>query len=268
MPRRWNKTEERKSKQELIRLYVKENKTIGDIASILGLAESSIYQRLLRLGIKSTPFKKITYKNINHNITIPKTYSEQLAEMVGILLGDGHLSPTQVTVTLGKKDEYVDYVCGLMGKLFNVKPKVITTKDGHYVIYLGSARLVRWFLNMGLAFNKVDSQVDIPSWCVKKRNFLVNTVRGLIDTDGSVYKLRSGNVQISFCNRSIPLLKSTRLALVSLGFFPSKISGFNIYLTRKNDLRLYFNKIGFNNKKNEKRFLEFNNGRLVEQQTH
>ena len=143
-----------------------------------------------------------------------------------------------------------------MKKLFNVKPKVITTKDGHYVIYLGSARLVRWFLNMGLAFNKVKSQVDVPGWCFKNKRYLTNVVRGLIDTDGSVYKLRSGNVQMSFCNRSIPLLKSTRIALLSLGLFPSKISGFNIYLTRKRDLYKYYKEIGFNNKKNEKRFLE------------
>ena len=263
MPRRWNKIEEVSNRKELVQLYIKDNKTIGEVASILNLAESSIYQRLLRLGVKPNPSKKITYRNINYNVNIPKIYSEQLAEMIGILLGDGHLTPTQVTVTLGKKDEYVDYVSDLMEQLFKVRPKVITTKDGHYVIYLGSARLVRWFLNMGLVFNKVGSQVNMPSWCFKNKRFLKNAVRGLIDTDGSVYKLRSGNVQMSFCNRSLPLLKSARLALLSLGLFPSQISGYNFYITRKDDLHRYYHKIGFNNKKNEKRFLEFNKGRFV-----
>src|SRR3989338_3245556 len=260
MAKRWNKSEESIRKKELVEMYVRKNKTIGEIAKILNLEQSSIFKRLLRLKIKSDPSKKNGYKNINYGVVIPGQYSSKLAEMLGILLGDGHLTPTQVTVTLGKKDEYVDYVSDLMEQLFKVRPKVITTKDGHYVIYLGSARLVRWFLNMGLVFNKVGSQVNMPSWCFKNKRFLKNAVRGLIDTDGSVYKLRSGNVQMSFCNRSLPLLKSARLALLSLGLFPSQISGYNFYITRKDDLHRYYHKIGFNNKKNEKRFLEFNKG--------
>src|SRR3989344_86594 len=262
MPKRWTLIEEKAKKLELKKLYVKENKTIDEIASLFGLGESSVYQRLLRLGIKPIPFKKKTYKNINYNVVIPKRYSENLAEMVGILLGDGHLTPTQVTVTLGKKDVYTDYVSNLMTNLFNVKPKISTTRDGHYIVYLGSARLVRWFLKMGLCFNKVKNQVDVPSWCLRKRGYIISTVRGLIDTDGAVYKLKFG-MQISFCNRSLPLLKSARAMLLKLGFHPSKISGHNIYLTRAEDLLKYYKEIGFNNKKNEKRFLEFNNGRFV-----
>lgn len=268
MARKWNKIEELNKKKELTRLYVKENRTIDEIAGILNIGESTAYKRLLRLSIKPTPFKKITYRNINYNVTIPKIYSEKLAEMVGILMGDGHLSSTQVTVTLGKKDEYVDYVSNLMEALFHVRPKTSITKEGHYIIYLGSTRLVRWFLKMGLSFNKVRDQVNIPRWCFRNKYYLKNLVRGLIDTDGSVYKLKHG-VQISFCNRSKPLLESTRLALLKLRFTPSRVSGYNIYLTRQDNLLRYYKEIGFNNKKHEKRFLEFtNNGRLVEQQTH
>lgn len=184
--------------------------------------------------------------------------------MVGILLGDGHLTPTQVIVTLGKKDIYVDYVSSLMENLFEVKPKIALTKNGHYIVYLGSTRLVRWFLKMGLSFNKVKAQVDIPSWCFGNKKFLINVIRGLIDTDGSVYKLRFGT-QISFCNRSRPLLGSARLILARLGFSPSNISGHNVYLTKRADLLKYFHEIGFGNQKHKNRFLEFtNNGRLVE----
>lgn len=263
MAKRWSNVQEKVKRRNLIQLYVKENKTIGEIANVLDLGESSVYKRLLRLGIKPIPFKKKTYRNINYNVIIPKRHSKELAELVGILLGDGHLTPTQVTVTLGKKDIYVDYVSSLVRDLFKVKPKVATTKDGHYVVYLGSVRLVRWFLGMGLSFNKVKAQVDIPSWCFKNKKFMTSVVRGLIDTDGSVYKLRFG-AQISFCNRSRPLSESVRLILKRLGFSPSKISGYNVYLTKKDDLLKYFNEIGFGNKKHKNRFLEFtNNGRFV-----
>ena len=264
MAKRWNKTEEHSKKKELKRLYIKENKTIDEIAEILNISESSVYRRLLRLGITPIPFKKQTYRNINHNIIIPQKYSEDLAEFVGALLGDGHITPTQVTITLGTKDKYADHISVLMENLFGVKPKVAICRNNEIIVYIGSTALVRWFLKMGLVFNKVKEQVNIPPWCMSNKRYMQKVVRGLIDTDGSVYKLKYG-IQISFCNRSLPLSRSVRNLLVKLGFNPSRISGYNLYLTRRSDLFKYFNEIGFGNKKHEERFLEFaNNGRLVE----
>jgi len=265
MPIRWTKIEERIKKKELLNLYCKRNNTIGEIATYLEMNQSSVYQRLLRLGIKPTPFKKKRYRNNNFNVIIPKRYSSELAEFIGILLGDGHITPTQVVITLGNKEMgYVGYICDLMEKLFKVRPKASITKDGYSIVYLGSAKVVRWLLEMGLSFNKVASQVDVPTWCFRNKMYLRSLLRGLIDTDGSVYKLKFG-MQISFCNRSIPLLSSTRRALIKSGFAPSRISGYNIYLTRKDDLLRYFKEIGFSNKKNKERFemFYFKNGRFV-----
>ncbi len=263
MPRRWNILEEKEKFKELKRLYVVNNKTIGEIAELLSLGESTIYQRLLRLGITPVPSKKSRYRNRNISINIPKRYSVDLAEFIGILLGDGHITPTQVTVTLGTKDEFIDYVAQLMKKLFGDTPKIITTNDNGKVVYIGSTVLVRWLLAMGLVFNKVKHQVGIPRWCLSRRSYMKRVIRGLIDTDGSVYRLRDG-VQISFCNRSRPLLESARSILLNLGYSPSKISGYNIYLTRRGDLIKYFNEVGFSNRKHQKRFLEFtNNGRFA-----
>lgn len=264
MAKRWNKIEERDKRIELKRLYIKENKTIDEIAKLLNIGESSVFKRLLRLGIKPIPFKKKTYRNINRSIIVPKRYSEDLAEFVGTLLGDGHITPTQVVVTLGTKDKYTDHVSALMKNLFGIYPKTTTCRSNEIVVYIGSTTLVRWFLKMGLVYNKVKAQVDIPSWCVSRKKYMARVVRGLIDTDGSVYKLKYGT-QISFCNRSLPLLTSVRNILAQLGFHPSKISGYNIYLTQRGDLIKYFNEIGFGNKKHENRFLEFfNRGQLGE----
>ena len=58
MAKRWTKIEERTKKRALTKLYLDENKTIDEIADILNLEESSVYKRLLRLGIKPIPFKK------------------------------------------------------------------------------------------------------------------------------------------------------------------------------------------------------------------
>ncbi len=84
-----------------------------------------------------------------------------------------------------------------------------------------------------------------------------NALRGLIDTDGSIYKLKFG-IQISFCNNSQPLLSSARSMLIKLGFHPSQICNYKqFYLTRQQDLRKFFREIGFNNSKHYERFIDF-----------
>ncbi len=266
MAKRWTKEEEQIKRQELKSLYVKQNRTIGEIGKILGLAENSVYDRLVRLGIKSTRCKKSGFNNQNLNIKIPKKMSSQLAEFIGILLGDGHLTPTQVCVTLGTKEkEYAEYVVSLMADLFNVKPKIALTKGQCSVVYLGSVRLVRWlFKNYNLVYNKVKLQVDVPSQCFLKPNYMRQTLRGLFDTDGSVYRLKHG-IQMSLTNKSQRLLGSSRKMLDSLNFHPSVISSNKIYLTRIDDIDRYRKEIGFSNPRHLKRMKLFQKeyGRFV-----
>jgi hypothetical protein len=124
-------------------LYIKENKTIGEISKILNISQSTIYDRLLRLNIPSQPSKKLHYKNKQYNAKIPKRYSNELAEFIGIMLGDGHVSHFQVTVTLGTKEyEYVEYVSNLMDRVFKAHSKISTRRCGYKTVYVGSVEAV------------------------------------------------------------------------------------------------------------------------------
>ena len=189
---------------------------------------------------------------------IPKAFSVKLAEFIGIMLGDGHISPTQIMVSIGFRDEkYLEHVSSLMKELFGVNPKYIERTDKNvYVIYLGSVPLVKFFKNMGLVSNKVQQQVDVPNWILSDSKYSKAFLRGFFDTDGSIYKLRFG-VQMAFSNRSIPLLKSTRKILLDSNYHPSKISSWKVYLTRKLDLCRYVKEIGFGNKKHFKKAQKF-----------
>jgi len=256
MARKWTKNEEIEKRRELTQLYVRENKSIGDIAKALGLSESTVYDRLVRLRIPVSRSRKLYYNNKRNDIVLPRQHSKDLAEFVGILLGDGHISPTQVMVTLGKKDEYAEYVAEVMEKLFRVRPKILVLRTGDKVVYIGSTTLVRWFLAMGLTANKVAAQVDVPNWIFADKEYVKRVVRGLFDTDGSVYKLKFG-IQISFSNRSQPLLCSFRKMLVLLDYQPSRISGPRVYLTRIPDIKRFFEEIKPKNTKHIKRFKNF-----------
>lgn len=256
MPRRWTIDEAEVRRTELVELYVSQNKTIGDIALLLGMSETGVYDRLQRLSIPSLRVDKPHFNNRRTDVVIPREYSEDLAEFVGILLGDGHLTPTQVTVTLGTKDRYAPEVAQLMERIFHIVPRIIVRKEGEHVVYFGSTVVVRWLLAMGLCFNKVCAQVDVPRWIFTDSVFMRSALRGLFDTDGSVYRLAYG-VQISFCNHSRPLLNSVHQMLATLGFHPSAISGANLYLTRRADLGIFFQTVGFRNRKHQERFKQF-----------
>lgn len=257
MPARWSKEVELNKFNELHDLYVVQNKTIGEIGKILHLAEATVYDRLLRLNIKVNRYNKKRCNNINLITTIPCIHTRSLAEFFGIMLGDGCITPTQVTVTLGNKEfDYVKYVSRLITKLFSVVPKIYRRKSGYYVVSFGSVKVVRWLKLNNLVYNKVQSQVKAPNWIFKKPFLMEGFLKGFFDTDGSVYKLRFG-VQLAFTNRSRPLLEDIHNSLVQLNYHPSKISRFQVYVTRKKYVLSFLKHINPANIKHRQRFEKF-----------
>lgn len=260
MARRWTSVEEREKLSELRRLYVVENKTIGEVGRILGIAEQMVFQRMQRLGVASTPEKKATYiARKRSDIILSDAYTPKLAEFFGIMLGDGKLSYYQVVVTLGTKElAYAEYASDLIQQLFGARPKIALRKKGFKDVYLGSIDLTDWLRKEGFVYNKVRSQVDAPKWVFTKQEYKRGFLRGFFDTDGSVYKLRFG-IQIAFTNKSKPPLFSIQRALQELGYHPSKVNGFKIYLTRRNDVARFFREIRPANPKHQERFKIFLN---------
>ncbi len=257
MARRWTLAEEQKYREQLEELYVRQNKTISEIGDLIGIHEKSVYDRLLRLGIPTTPARKEHFCNQRNDVRIPE-HSPDLAEFIGMMLGDGCLTHFQVMITLGnKEDAYVRYVQGHMSKLFGVKATILTSKhSGYNIVYIGSTKITLWLQDMGLVFNKVAMQVDAPAWIMNDIEYVSRFVRGFFDTDGSVYKLRFG-IQISLTNHSIPLLLALQTMLKSLGYKPSAVSAYRVYVTRRNEVQRFFNEIAPQNLKHQRRFEKF-----------
>jgi hypothetical protein len=256
MPKRWTAQEEKQKRAELVQLYVQDNLSIREIADQLGMSQGGVYDRLQRLGLPSLRVHKTGCNNVRQDIVVPRAYSIALAELVGALLGDGNITPTQVVMTIGKKDKYKQHIAVLMEKALGVRPSVCWSSRGDLSVYVGSTRLVRWFLDMGLVFNKVANQVGVPKWIMTSSSYMRAALRGLWDTDGSVYKLKFG-CQMGFRNRSRPLLHDVREMLLKLGFHPSSVSGYSVYLTRRDELIRFAREVGFGNGKHLERFREF-----------
>lgn len=256
MARRWTKDEEDTYRKELLSLYVTQNKSIGDIGKELNIPYQTVFDRMRRLGIETTPEKKLKYQNRRDDVRLPKQ-SVRLAEFLGIMLGDGHISHFQAIVTLGTKElEYVQYVQALMEELFKVKATISVKKSGYRDVYIGSTLITKWLKDQGLVQNKVAAQVGVPAWIMTDTKYMRAFARGFFDTDGSVYNLRFG-VQISLTNKSAPLLLALQDMLRKLGYTVSEASAYRVYITKREDVKRFFRDVAPANLKHRRRFDKF-----------
>ena len=200
-------------------------------------------------------------KGNTKEIRLPKK-SIELAEFYGIMLGDGNLTRIKkhkvgvyqiriVGDSRNDKEYLLNYVKPLIEKLFNMEVKVSKQKDINALKLTSTGRkLVEFLESIGFKpGDKIRNQLDIPLWIKENEKFLKSCLRGLYDTDGSVYKLTNQNVfQFSFRNYNITLMKSVRESLLSLDINPSKITkGNEITITKKSELRKFLKDIGFSN---------------------
>lgn len=206
------------------------------------------------------------------NIRIPEE-SPSLAELIGIILGEGNIyfhtdgrRTTYMVRIAGdltqEKDYLLNHVRPLCANLFNIKPTVILQqKNNELFVCLNSRNIVEFLGEKGLKKgSKIKNQTTIPKWIKSNKGYLRACVRGLIDTDGSIFRMSKRDsklLRINFKNYDKTLLKDTRNALLELGFNPSKIiCGKAIFLSRKENINKYIKEIGFSNKKHINRLLK------------
>lgn len=204
---------------------------------------------------------------INKPLPIQKpARSPSLAEFVGIMIGDGGISPSQVVITLHRFDdkEFSQHVRKLIRKLFGVIPGTHESRDALADdIVVSRVKLVRFCVDkLGLKLgNKIKQKVDIPLWIKKNQKYLRACVRGLIDTDGSVfthrYRIKGKLYQykkLSFTSASEPLRQSVFESFLSWKLHPRLAGNRDVRLDSQEDMRKYFAVIGSHNPKHLKRY--------------
>lgn len=193
--------------------------------------------------------------------------NKELSELIGIILGDGNINifckgkniATYALRICGHAEldfNYLhDFVSPLIKKLFHIEPTSYNSKinRGYYVIST-SKELIEFLLEMGLkSGRKTQNQVTIPTWIKRNKIFSISCIRGLIDTDGSIFRMSQRDstlLRISFKNHNKKLLEDVRETFIQLCFHPSKIiTGNTIFISRKDDIENYIRTIGFHNPK-------------------
>ncbi|MBI2638323.1 LAGLIDADG family homing endonuclease [Candidatus Peregrinibacteria bacterium] len=237
--------------------------------------------RIKRYGNPGTPEGrakggKITYQNFfRHPILAKKSgfitekyikipvHSRNLAELIGIILGDGTISHYQTSISLNRYTDaqYGKYVVSLIKRILCISPSIYE-RDSVLYIVISSVKFIRFLLRQGFAIgSKIRQQIDIPQW-IKESDFLTKAcLRGLFDTDGCfytdrhVYKSKKYlNGAINFTNRSLPILNFFKNTLEAFTFHPTQKTKFSVFLRREDEIKRFFHIIGSSNSKHLEKF--------------
>ncbi|MDD5132819.1 MAG: LAGLIDADG family homing endonuclease [Candidatus Nanoarchaeia archaeon] len=200
-------------------------------------------------------------KDEERKIKLPNKITPELAEEVGMHLGDGFLSGRKTEYRLkGNKDEkdyYDTFIKGLYKSLFNINLNIKEYEDTYgFEMY---SKAIHTFKSkvLGLPIGR-KINVKIPDiFKINDITILTSLLRGLYDTDGCItfmshYNHKKYYPHITFAQKSDFLIKDIYNILKMLGFNPCYFKGegySSLSLYGYNSLKRYMDLIGFHNPK-------------------
>lgn len=151
-----------------------------------------------------------------------------LAYIVGIALGDGNLScpngrATRLRITCDTKyPTMIQEITNTLEALFpNNKVSHVVRNDNCIDISVYSNMLnacMPWKVGGG---SKSDQHAHVPAWIMTKNEYMKSCVKGLIQTDGSIYNDREYTM-VNFNNITKELVDDVFTIMTTLGYTPKK----------------------------------------------
>ena len=181
--------------------------------------------KIIELNSNDIKFSK---RDQEKNIQFPTEMSIQLAEEIGIHLGDGCLSYNRnyFSVKCNKKEEkYItEFIFPLHKKLYNIDLKLMQLPSvSGFEIY---SKALFEFKNkvLGIPYGEKKEKIEIPQLLLKTKNKEIYraVIRGLFDTDGCIHIVKRKNYPvISITIKSKKLIEQLAEMLKKLGFIPT-----------------------------------------------
>ncbi len=223
---------------------------------------------------------KLSRKDVKRGLKFPLEMSEQLAEDIGIMIGDGcimdhkynNLHHHFISVdgnSLTDREYLLDFVRNLKFDLYNLNFGSDSKKNRNEMrIRIYSQGLVEFYTKIiGLPSGK-KTNIGIPKCIWENKDFIRACLRGVIDTDGS-FQLRMRNYpQIKIGVSSKKLIEDCKKAFDIFGIETNiktdcvhihnvtnrpYISNY-LYLSGREKFKKYIELIGFSNSNNIHRY--------------
>jgi hypothetical protein len=180
---------------------------------------------------------------------VSPSHSKELAEFIGIALGDGNIYKfdrcQRLTISCnGSYKNYVEHVSCLARNIFKKSPSIIKRSKANccdVTLYLQDIDKA-----LGLpAGNKIKNSVKIPEWIIRKREYSKKCLKGLFETDGHYGLSKKNYVEyIQFCNESASLKKSVFDVLSSLKYSPQLGKNY-VRLAKKTEVHKFIEEMDF-----------------------
>jgi DNA-binding transcriptional regulator WhiA len=149
-----------------------------------------------------------------------------LAYIIGVAIGDGNLSnpngrAVRLRITCDKKyPKLIEHIKSSLRIIFpQNKVSEVARKDSCIDISCYSNKLedlLRWKVGSG---PKEKQNISLPQWILNNKTYSIESVRGLIQTDGSIYKDR-GYLMVNFTTIIERLALDYFHVLQTLGYNP------------------------------------------------
>ena len=163
---------------------------------------------------------RIKHQHFNANrITIPRTMTPELAEILGLYMADGCTSTNgRIIFTVSSEDEELERIIeNLMLKVFNLKVGYKRKENGYVDLVFYSRDLQRFFESMNW-IKKSSLEAFIPREIfISSKEVAYGFLRGLFEGDGDIHENGYPRLQVS----SERLVKEVQQLLLSLGIVSS-----------------------------------------------
>ena len=209
------------------------------------------------------------------NINQEKINIVNLAEFVGILLGDGSIclkninskchNRLKITLDSNTDKEYINYVNDLIENIFGIKPHINKRKNENAVdLFVFNKDIIGFLIdNVGLKLSPKWNRALIPETFLKNKLDLL-VIRGYFDTDGALVTANNNGtiyprLEMKICpspmqSQFIEILNKYNFKFGAYNIGKGKV---RIQLNGKRQLKKWIGLIGFGNKKNLNKIKRF-----------
>ncbi len=179
----------------------------------------------------------------------PFKQNGDLAELIGVVLGDGHIEifpRTECLYILSNSENtaFVKRYSTIVAAVFGKQPTCSKMSNKKCV----RIRIFQKYISKRLgipAGARKNNIVKIPPWILRNKSFVIRYLRGLYEAEGSVgTHVPTGTYKLFFTNSNASMRKIVFDILLKFGFHPH-ISGKNVQLSRKQEVERCINLIQF-----------------------
>lgn len=155
----------------------------------------------------------------------PLPRNGDVAELIGVTLGDGHIEKFPRTERLlifsnSNNRGFVERYSTLVGKIFHKKPYVYKQSSQNCIRISLYEKEISKRLGIPVGARK-NSRIEIPEWILQDKRCIVRYLRGLYEAEGSYSVHRpTYTYKLSFSNTNRSLLKNVVTLLKVLGLSP------------------------------------------------